>query len=86
MAQVYVKDSVMTEWKLKMDTINQNCITDIEGIESAIQKLNDFLRGDYAEQYESSIKSFLGKVKTSHEDLKNVENFLDEIVEVMQNQ
>lgn len=86
MAQVYADATVMAEWKTNMDTINQNCIIDIEGIESAIQKLNESLRGDYSEQYEASINNFLKNAKASHEDLRNVENFLDEIVEVMNNQ
>ena len=65
MAQVYVDDTTMTEWKTNMESINQNCITDIEGIETAISKLNENLRGDYAEQYESSITNFLKTAKTN---------------------
>lgn len=86
MSQVYADDTVMAEWKLNMDSINENCISDLEGIEGAIKKLDDSLRGDYAEQYESSITNFIKNAKTSHENLRDVENFLDQIVDVMKNQ
>lgn len=86
MSQVYADDTVMAEWKLNMDSINENCISDLESIESTIQKLDESLRGDYAEQYESSISNFIKSAKTSHESLRDVENFLDQIVDVMKNQ
>lgn len=86
MAQVYVDDLVMAEWKTNMNSINQNCITAIEGIESSIKNLNESLMGNYSEQYDTSINSFLKSVKNSHENLKDMESFLDQVVEVMKNQ
>lgn len=86
MAQAYVDASVMTEWKTNMDTINVNCLESIEGIENCLNNLTDSFRGDYASEYAESYKSFLKNVKSSHENLKDVEKFLDTVVEVMQNQ
>ena len=86
MAKVYVDPAAMSEWKTQMDKINKNCISSIEEIDSAIAKLNDSFQGDYATQYEESFGEFTKKVKSTHESLRNVESFLDTIVNVMQNQ
>lgn len=86
MAKVYVDPSVMSEWKTQMDTINKDCISSIEEIDSAIKKLNDSFQGDYATKYEESFGEFTKKVKSTHESLRNVESFLDTVVNVMSNQ
>ncbi len=86
MAKVYVDSSAMSEWKTKMEKINKDCISSIDEITSAINKLNDSFQGDYATQYEESFGKFTKQVKKSHESLRNVENFLDTIVSVMENQ
>ena len=86
MAKVYVDPAVMSEWKTQMDTINKDCISSIEEIDSALGKLNDSFQGDYATKYEQSFGEFTKKVKSTHESLRNVENFLDTVVNVMNNQ
>jgi hypothetical protein len=86
MAQAYVGDSVMAEWKTNMDSINVNCLESIEGIETCLNNLNDSFRGDYASDYSESFTKFIKDVKNSHEDLRDVEGFLDSIVDVMHNQ
>jgi uncharacterized protein YukE len=86
MSKVYVDPTVMSEWKTQMETINKDCISSIEEINTAITKLNDSFQGDYATKYEESFGSFTSKVKSSHESLRNVESFLDTIVNVMENQ
>lgn len=86
MAQVYIDPTVMLEWKTQMETINKDCISSIEDINTAITNLNDFFQGDYATKYEESFGVFAKKVKATHESLRNVETFLDTIVTVMENQ
>lgn len=86
MAQAYVDDSVMAEWKTNMDSINVNCLEAIEGMETCLKNLNDSFRGDYASEYSESYADFIKKVKNSHEYLRDVEGFLDSIVDVMHNQ
>lgn len=86
MAKGYVEDTVMNEWKTKMDTINVNCLESIEGIENCLNNLNDSFRGDYASEYSESYLNFIKNVKSSHESLKDVESFLDSVVDVMHNQ
>ena len=86
MSKVYVDPAAMSDWKTQMDKINQDCISSIEEINTAISKLNDSFQGDYATKYEESFGEFTNKVKSSHESLRNVETFLDTIVTVMENQ
>lgn len=86
MAKVYVDPIVMSEWKGQMDTINKDCISIIEEIDAAISKLNESFKGDYASKYEESFGQFSKQVKASHESLRNVETFLDTVVNVMENQ
>lgn len=86
MSKAYVNDSAMAEWKTKMDSINVNCLESIDGIETCLNSISDSFRGDYASDYTNSYKRFIQNVKSSHENLKDVEAFLDTIVDVMQNQ
>lgn len=86
MSKVYVDPSAMGEWKTQMEKINKDCISSIEEINTAITKLNDSFQGDYATKYEESFGEFTKKVKSTHESLRNVESFLDTIVNVMENQ
>ena len=86
MAKVYVDPIAMSEWKGQMDTINKDCISIIEEIDTAISKLNESFKGDYASKYEESFGQFSKQVKASHESLRNVETFLDTVVNVMENQ
>jgi uncharacterized protein YukE len=51
-----------------------------------MRELNSSFQGDYAEKFETTFDSFSKKVKSSHEDLVDIENFLNKIVEVMSNQ
>ena len=86
MAQVYVDPIVMSEWKVQMETINKDCISSIDEIDAAIAKLNECFKGDYASKYDESFGQFSKQVKASHESLRNVETFLDTVVNVMENQ
>lgn len=86
MAEVYVDTNAMSEWQSKMESINNNCISSIEEIESSIRSLNSSLQGSYADSYEESFSSFTKTVKQSHEAMSDFSGFLDSIVNVMNKQ
>lgn len=86
MAKVYVDPTAMAEWKTQMEKINKDCISSIDEITTAIGNLNESFQGDYASKYEESFGQFTKQVKSSHESLRNVETFLDTVVNVMENQ
>ena len=86
MAQAYVDDATMAQWKTSMSNINVNCLECIENIESCLNNLGDSFRGDYATEYGESYKKFIKSVKISHENLKDIEGFLDVVVDVVHNQ
>ena len=86
MADVYVKTEALSAWKSDMEKINKLCLENIENIMSSMGELNSSFQGDYAEKFETTFDNFSKKVKSSHEDLVDIENFLNNIVEVMSNQ
>lgn len=86
MGQVYVEDTAMADWKTRMQTINANCISSIEKIDTNINNLNSSFQGSYASMYEESFGGFTTSVKASHESLKDFSEFLDTVVNVMKNQ
>lgn len=83
MSKAYVEDTAMADWKTRIDTINKDCISEIESIEKSMNSLPDVFKGDYAEIYGQSFEEYTKSVKSSHESLQSFENFLDKIVEVM---
>lgn len=86
MATVYVDSNAMNDWKTQMNSINQECVTSIEKIESYIEELNSSFQGSYADLYDDSFSSFTKEVKNSHEAMKDFSGFLDAIVNVMNGQ
>lgn len=86
MSKVYVDTDAMSQWKIQMESINKNCIDQIDKIDSAMNSLSSSFQGDYAEKFENSFGQYTKSVRNSHESLRSVEKFLDTIVEVMNNQ
>lgn len=86
MAEVYVDTEAMASWKTEMEKINKDCIENIENIVKSMNGLNAVFQGDYADKFEQVFGQYSNKVKNSHESMRDIEKFLDTIVEVMKNQ
>lgn len=86
MADVYVETEAMASWKTEMEKINKDCIENIENIVTSMNSLNSSFQGDYADKFEQAFGQYSNKVKNSHVSMRDIENFLDTIVEVMKNQ
>lgn len=86
MAEVYVDTEAMSSWKTDMEKINKDCIENIENIVKSMNGLNAVFQGDYADKFEQVFGQYSNKVKNSHESMRDIEKFLDTIVEVMKNQ
>ena len=86
MSKVYVETDAMASWKTEMEKINKNCIDNIDAIVSSMNGLNASFQGDYASKYEEAFGQYANKVKSSHESMRDIEKFLDTVVEVMKNQ
>ncbi len=86
MAQVYADSDAMSGWKSQMQSVNSNCLDDIEKINSIISSLNDSFQGDFAEAFTESFTDFTNTIKESHSNMKDFSGFLDKIFEIMNNQ
>lgn len=86
MASAYIKTEAMASWKTEMDKINKDCVDNIDNIIKSMNTLNTSFQGEYADKYEQVFGQYSNKVKSSHESMRNLETFLDKIVEVMNNQ
>ena len=83
---VYVETEAMASWQTEMEKINKNCIDNIDVIINSMNSLNASFQGEFADKYEESFGNYTVKVKNSHESMRDIESFLDTIVEVMKNQ
>lgn len=86
MGQVYVESTSMETWRARMQSVNSNCISDIDNIKSTISSLNDSFQGDYETAFSDSFNKFCDIIKESHNNMKDFSGFLDKIYEVMNNQ
>lgn len=86
MAKVYVETEAMASWKTEMEKINKDCIDNIDKIVQSMNSLNASFQGDFADKYEEAFGNYSKKVKSSHESMRDIEKFLDTIVEVMMKQ
>ena len=84
--QVYVETEAMASWKTEMEKINKNCIDNIDSIVSSMNSLSSSFQGAFADKYDISFENYTKKVKAGHESMRDIESFLDTIVEVMKNQ
>ncbi len=86
MSNVYVNTEAMASWKVEMDKINKACVDNIDIIVNSMNELNSSFQGEYADKYEEAFGQYSKKVKNSHESMRDIENFLDTVVNVMQSQ
>lgn len=78
---VYLNPEALAGWQKKMNSINSKCCDDIDGIKDAIDNINGSFEGDYSEKFQETLSSYLAMVKSKHEYLENVSNFLAEVVD-----
>lgn len=86
MGKVYVDSSAMEVWRTKMQSVNSNCIDDINKIRGIIKSLPDSFQGNYEEAFSESFNKFCDIIEESHTNMKDFSGFLDKIYEVMSNQ
>ncbi|HAB67447.1 MAG TPA: hypothetical protein DCE23_08780 [Firmicutes bacterium] len=86
MGKVLVDSSAMEMWRTKMQSVNSNCVDDIEKIENVIRSLNDSFQGDYESAFAESFTNYCNIIKESHNNMKDFSGFLDKIYEIMNNQ
>ncbi len=86
MAEVYVDTSAMADWKTNMSKINSDCIDSLNDISDSMSEFRSAFQGAYADQFDDSFVDFIRKIKSSHESMKDLENFINIIVETMEKQ
>lgn len=82
---VYVEPVALEGWKAQMQSINSECVSNLERIGSIIGSLNSSLDGTAANSFVNSINKFMTTAKDNHQKMSSVESFLDTVVEVMNN-
>lgn len=82
--QIYVNSNAMISWKEEMKSLNSSCAQKIDTINDCMNTLlSDQFQGDYATSFKNSITNFATTVKNGHEAMGNVEQFLNDICEIM---
>ena len=85
-SEAYIEPSVLEGWRSSMSTINGNCIIELDSFKSHSANLSNSWRGYAAEGYSQTFDSFIDVIKSKHEDMKDLDAFLAEVVLTMENQ
>lgn len=86
MANVYIEPEALESWKVKMSEINESCIEHINSFKNTIDSMSDCWDGSSSEAYIENVDVFMENVLTSHDKMKNVDNFLEVVVQTMESQ
>ena len=83
---VYVDTSALEAWKLKMNNINTAAISSLNDFVSTANRLNESWQGASSEGASNYKEDLITEALNKHEEMKNVENFLQEVIITMENQ
>ena len=84
-SEAYIEPSVLEGWKATMSSINSACLSELDSFKVHSAGLADSFRGEAADGYSQSFDSFLKFVKNKHESMKNLDNFISEVIITMEN-
>ena len=84
MGKAYIETDALTSWKGQMESLNETCVQCLNNIKRDMKNLNSSYQGDYADKFEENFGNYTSKVINSHNDLADLENFLNTVVNVME--
>lgn len=83
---VYVEFSALNEWKVQLEKINDSALNTLNTFASTVENLKSSWCGNSADGFLNSTKNMIQKAKSYHTDMKNVENFLNKVIDTMDKQ
>ena len=83
---VYVDFAALNSWKSQMNKINSSALDTLDSFISTMKDLKSSWCGNSAESFLSSSSNLIRKAKSYHNEMMNVENFLTNVIEIMDKQ
>ena len=84
MGKAYIETDTLPSWKTQMESLNETCVQCLNKIKNDMKNLNSSYQGDYADKFEENFSNYTNNVINSHNDLADLENFLNTVVNVME--
>ena len=84
MGKAYIETDTLTSWKTQMESLNETFVQFLNNIKNDMKNLNSSYQGDYADKFEENFSNYTNNVINSHNDLADLENFLNTVVNVME--
>lgn len=82
----YIEKDVLQSWGNQMTALNNEALEIIDKIEIEIKNLNNYWKGNAAEGFNNVNNELITNARKYHEDMKDVEKILKEVVITAENQ
>lgn len=80
----YVETDALLGWKEEMSSLNNDAKDAIKDISTALSNLNDSWKGDSANGFNLTMNEVLETIVNKHEEMGDLETFLQIVVETME--
>ena len=85
-SSAYITSEALLSWKSSMDSINADCIERLTSFKNDAQKLSGAWDGTSSNGYVRSVNDCMSVATVMHESMKSIDAFLENVVNVSQNQ
>lgn len=85
-SSAYINSEALLSWKSSMDSINTDCIEHLNSFKNDAQKLSDAWDGTSSDAYVKRVDDCMSVATVMHESMKNIDSFLETVVNVSQSQ
>lgn len=83
---VYVDTSTLKIWETEINKINDEALKNLSLYLNTVNKLQDYMAGNVASGFIKDTTNLINKVEKKHKNMNDVEKFLDEVVNTMNEQ
>lgn len=83
---VYVDTSTLKIWETEINKINDEALKNLSLYLNTINKLQDYMAGNVISGFIKDTTNLINKLEKKHKNMDDVEKFLDEVVNTMNEQ
>lgn len=83
---VYVDTSILKIWETEIKIVNDEAMKNLSLYLNTVNKLQDYMAGNVASGFIKDTTNLINEVEKKHKKMSDVEKFLDEVVNTMNEQ
>lgn len=83
---VYVDTSTLKIWETEFNKINDEALKNLSLYLNTVNKLQDYMAGNVISGFIKDTTNLINKLEKKHKNMNDVEKFLDEVVNTMNEQ